>query len=108
MASVKQAWTKKYGEVEGLRLWEERKKKSAITEQNLIKKYGTMDEFKKSLRKSCDDLMITEVEYLISLKRYEEELKNADQLDKNIISIQELRRRKEEENKSKIIKRLLS
>ena len=43
MASVKQAWTKKYGEVEGLRLWEERKKKSAITEQNLIKKYGEIE-----------------------------------------------------------------
>ena len=40
MASVKQSWIKKYGEIEGLRLWEERKKLSAITEDNLIKKYG--------------------------------------------------------------------
>ena len=30
MASVKQAWTKKYGEVEGLRLWEERKKNQQL------------------------------------------------------------------------------
>jgi hypothetical protein len=43
MASVKQAWIKKYGEIEGLRLWEERKKKSAITEQNLIEKYGEIE-----------------------------------------------------------------
>lgn len=40
MASVKQSWIKKYGELEGLRRWEERKKLSAITEENLIKKYG--------------------------------------------------------------------
>lgn len=40
MASVKQAWIRKYGEEEGLKRWEERKKLSAITKDNLIRKYG--------------------------------------------------------------------
>jgi len=47
MASVKQAWIKKYGEEEGLRRWEERKKLSATTEEILIKKYGEIEGLKR-------------------------------------------------------------
>lgn len=40
MANVKLAWIKKYGEEEGLKKWEERKKLSANTLENYIKKHG--------------------------------------------------------------------
>lgn len=40
MASVKEAWIKKYGEDTGLQMWEDRKRKSANTLENYILKYG--------------------------------------------------------------------
>lgn len=43
MASVKQAWIKKYGVDKGLQLWENRKKQSACTLESFIKKYGDVD-----------------------------------------------------------------
>jgi len=57
MASVKQAWIRKYGEEEGLKRWDERKKLSAITKDNLIIKYGEgvglerWDSYKDKLKK---------------------------------------------------------
>jgi G:T-mismatch repair DNA endonuclease (very short patch repair protein) len=57
MASVKQSWIKKYGEVEGLRRWEERKKLSANTLENFIRKHGEVggvkkwEEYKNKLKK---------------------------------------------------------
>ncbi len=43
MASVKQAWINKYGETEGLKMWEDRKKLSSCTIELFIKKYGEVD-----------------------------------------------------------------
>jgi len=40
MASVKQAWIKKYGKEEGLRRWETHKKNFGKTKEELIKKHG--------------------------------------------------------------------
>jgi len=40
MASVKQAWIKKYGEEEGLRKWKNHKKNFGKTKEELIKKHG--------------------------------------------------------------------
>lgn len=48
MASVKQAWIRKYGEEVGLQMWEERKKQSrGNTKEKLREKYG--DEYVKEL-----------------------------------------------------------
>lgn len=41
MASVKQAWIKKYGEEEGLRKWADQKKKYGRTREQLIHRYGS-------------------------------------------------------------------
>lgn len=41
MASVKNAWIRKYGEVEGLKMWDEQKKKYGIKKDELLKKYGS-------------------------------------------------------------------
>lgn len=49
MASIKLAWIKKYGEEEGLKRWEERKKLSATTEQTLKTKYGEEEGLKRWL-----------------------------------------------------------
>lgn len=47
MASVKQAWIRKYGEEEGLRRWEKQKKKYGRTKEQLREKYG--DDYVKEL-----------------------------------------------------------
>lgn len=49
MASVKQAWIKKYGEVEGLMRWNEHKKKFGRTHKQLREQYG--DDYVKELAK---------------------------------------------------------
>jgi hypothetical protein len=43
MASVKQAWIKKYGYDKGLQMWESRKKQSASSLESFIKKYGDFE-----------------------------------------------------------------
>lgn len=50
MASVKKAWIKKYGEEEGLRRWENQKKKSGKTKEELIEKHGE-DWYNKMIEK---------------------------------------------------------
>jgi len=65
MASVKQAWIKKYGEEEGLRKWEEQKKKYGRTKEHLRDQYGD---------KYVDELSEKKASYSLEscIKRYGE------------------------------------
>jgi len=73
----------------------------------LIKRFGTILEFRNSLQKGIADGIITELEAINALKDYEVELENAKQLDLKVITIEELRKRKAKKERDKIMKKLL-
>jgi hypothetical protein len=74
---------------------------------DLVKQNGTLEEFTAAIHNAKDCYSLTPTDVLISIKKYEEMLNEAKLLDSNIISMDELRRRKEKNNKDKIIKKLL-
>jgi len=62
--------------------------------ERLIKKHGTIDEFKKVVWYAYDTLMITETEARDGIRKYEEELESAQILDETqIISSKDLKKR---------------
>lgn len=75
--------------------------------EKFLKKFGIKSEFESLVERAYYDKKINDEDRMIALKKYDDEYKNAVLLDKNIITIQELRRRKEREEKDKIIKKLL-
>jgi hypothetical protein len=74
---------------------------------DLVKQNGTLEEFTAAIHNAKECYSLTPTEVLITIKKYEEMLNEAKLLDSNIISIDELRRRKEKKEKDKIIKKLL-
>lgn len=75
--------------------------------EKFLKKFGIRSEFESLVERAYYDQKICSDDRLIALKKYDEEYKNAILLDKNIIPIQELRRRKEKIDRDEIIKKLL-
>lgn len=74
----------------------------------LVKKHGSLSEFKKAVWYAYDTLMITEAEALDGIRKYEEELRIARLLDEsNIIEFKELKKIKKRREKDKIVKDLL-
>jgi len=75
--------------------------------EKFLKQFGTYDEFKRLVDNAYYLGKINGTDCLIALKKYDEEHQNAVLLDKNIITIQELRKRKEKKERDDIIKQLL-
>ena len=75
--------------------------------EDLINKHGTVEQFKEKLKNAATCYEITDVQAMIEVKRYEEMLEEAKLLDSKVITIPELRIRKEKHDRDKIIKKLL-
>lgn len=80
--------------------------------ERLIKKHGTMDEFKRAIWRAYDTLVITEAEAMDAIRDYEEELRVAYILDtrfvgNNVINLQEYKKLKEQRERDKILKDLI-
>jgi hypothetical protein len=78
----------------------------------LIQKYGTLEEFKVSVLEACKQKLITEDEALKGIKKYEEELLNAIKDDENlnskkVVNIEDFRKIQENKKREKIINKLL-
>ena len=75
--------------------------------EKFLKKFGIKSEFESLVERAYYDKKINDEDRMIALKKYDEEYRNSILLDKNIITIQELRRRKEKKDRDRIIQRLL-
>jgi len=75
--------------------------------EKFLKKFGIRSEFESLVERAYYDKKINDEDRMIALKKYDEEYRNSILLDKNIITIQELRRRKEKKDRDRIIQRLL-
>lgn len=75
--------------------------------EKFLKKFGIKSEFESLVERAYYDKRINDEDRMIALKKYDEEYRNSILLDKNIITIQELRRRKEKKDRDGIIQRLL-
>jgi beta-phosphoglucomutase-like phosphatase (HAD superfamily) len=62
--------------------------------ERLIKKHGTLNEFRKAIWYAYDTLMINEAEAIDGIRKYVEELKAAQTLDETkIINFKDLKKR---------------
>lgn len=75
--------------------------------EKFLKQYGSEEEFERLIENALQNDVITEIDAYIARKKYKEEYENVLKLDKNIITIQELRKRKEKKERDEIIKKLL-
>lgn len=75
--------------------------------EKFLKKFRIKSEFESLVERAYYDKKIDDEDRLIALKKYDEEYQNAILLDKNIITIQELKRRKEKRERDEIIQKLL-
>ena len=74
---------------------------------DLVKQSGTLEEFKAAVNNAKECYALTPDEIYTAVAKYEKDLNEAKMLDNGVISIDELRKRKEKKNKDKIIKKLL-
>mgnify|MGYP003613503132 CR=1 FL=1 len=75
--------------------------------EKFLKRFGPIEELQRLVDNAFNLKKINEIDCKIAMKKYDEEYQNAVLLDKNIITIQELRKRKEKKDREEIIKRLL-